>query len=217
MVKQALVDVADLLDVEGAEAESARLRGATARDSHLQVLQRLEQVQDSAVVDRQRLGGGRAPARSCGPSLQERKLIGVEEASAVCREGQPIVLHPAVDGTEGGQQAAPGVVAPLHNLFTYLVGCLPQLRMQGGDGVVLIVERIVQRQQPSLFSAEEKDQAHHHLDGGLVQLLLREARQECTAPILICQVDGLDQHLDGGTHLKAKLVCDFLLVGARSG
>jgi hypothetical protein len=57
MVQQALVDVADLFDVQGAEGEAAGFGGATARDLHLEELEGLQEVEHGAVMDRQRLGG----------------------------------------------------------------------------------------------------------------------------------------------------------------
>ena len=122
MVEQALVDVADLLDVQGAEGEAARLGWAAARHFHLQDLQRFEQVQHGAVVDRQRLGGRLAPGRAGRAPFQEREAVGVEEVAAVGGQAQILVLDAAVDGAEGGQQAAPGVVPPLQHLFAVLVG-----------------------------------------------------------------------------------------------
>ena len=86
MVEQALVDVADLLDVQRPEADPPGLGGAAARHPHLQELQRFEQVQHRAVVHRQRLGLGLPPGRPRLAAFEEREAVGVEQAAAVGRE-----------------------------------------------------------------------------------------------------------------------------------
>ena len=79
MVEQALVDVADLLDVE-------RLIGEQhARAAVLERLERVEQVQHRAVIDRQRVGRLLVPAAARPAALEERVAVGVEQAAAVGR------------------------------------------------------------------------------------------------------------------------------------
>ena len=51
VVEQALVHVADLLDVECAKREAPQFRAA-ARHAHLEELQRLQQMQHRAIADR---------------------------------------------------------------------------------------------------------------------------------------------------------------------
>ena len=77
VVEQTFVDVADLFDVERPEAEPAGLA------LHLQVLQRAEQVQHRAIVDRQRRGRGGAPRRPRLAAFEEREAVGVEQIPAV--------------------------------------------------------------------------------------------------------------------------------------
>ena len=59
MIEQAFVDMPDLLDIEGTEAETARF-GLTA-EANLEQLQRFEQMQDGAVIDLQRIRRRIAP------------------------------------------------------------------------------------------------------------------------------------------------------------
>src|SRR3989442_12544411 len=70
VIAQTLVDVADLLDVQGAEGETALLGRSATRHFDLQELQGFEQVQHGAVVDQERLGGRLLPggARGACPS-----------------------------------------------------------------------------------------------------------------------------------------------------
>ena len=75
MVEQALVDMADLLNVEGTERQAAWLR-RPSRHLHLEYLQRFQQVQHGAVINRQWLGLRRLPARVGRPPFQERKASG---------------------------------------------------------------------------------------------------------------------------------------------
>ncbi len=73
------IDVADLLDVERTERKSSRFRRTAARDFHAQELQRFEQVQHDAVVDRQRLGWRCPPVRACGAAFEERVAVGIKQ------------------------------------------------------------------------------------------------------------------------------------------
>ena len=51
------------------------------------------------------------PGRARLAAFEEREAVGVEQAAAVGRELAVVVPDAAVDGPEGGQQPAPGVVA----------------------------------------------------------------------------------------------------------
>ena len=67
-----------------------------------------------------------------------------------------VVRQPAVDGPEGRQQPAPGVVPALEHLLAVLVGRLPQLLADRGDGVVLVVEVALQ-ESSSRSSAQNRN------------------------------------------------------------
>ena len=61
------------------------------------------------------------------PPLEEREAVRVEQAAAVGRKVQRLVLHPTVDGPEGRQQPGPGVLPALEHLLAAPVGFLPEL------------------------------------------------------------------------------------------
>jgi hypothetical protein len=152
VIEQAFVNVADLFDVEGAEGDAPRFRGAAAWDAHSEELEGFEQVEDHAVVHRQRVGRGIAPAAGGFTAFEERVAIGIEKRSAVGRETHGLVLHAAVDGTEGGQQTRPGIVAAFKDFLAVLVGAFAQEFPQGRDGVVL-----AEQEEAAFFGGEEKN------------------------------------------------------------
>ena len=61
-------------------------------------LQRVEQMQDGAVVHGQRIRSHRLPVAAGGSALQERVAIGIKQAAAVGRKAQVVVRYAAVDG-----------------------------------------------------------------------------------------------------------------------
>ena len=77
-----------------------------------------------------------------------------------------------------------------------LVGRFLQLRHEGRDGVVLVVEWVAQEQQVPLLGREQEHQPHHDRQGGLVQVGLGDARQQLPAVVLVGPVERLDEHLD---------------------
>ena len=56
VIEQTFIHVTDLFDIEGAKAETTSFGGTTTRHLDLQKLQRFQQVQHRAIVDRQRIG-----------------------------------------------------------------------------------------------------------------------------------------------------------------
>src|ERR1019366_1822282 len=96
VVEQAFVDVADLFDIEGAEAEAATLADA-ARLLPLQELKGTEEMKHRAVVDGAGLRGRTAPFGTKRAALQERETVGVEKVAAVGRERGEIVRDAAMD------------------------------------------------------------------------------------------------------------------------
>src|ERR1039457_189914 len=96
VIEQAFVDVADLFDIEGAEAEAALLASA-ARRLHFQELEGAEKVKYGAVVDGAWPGGRAAPIGARRAAFQERETFGVKgrrrrpgarRDRARCRRGQ---------------------------------------------------------------------------------------------------------------------------------
>ena len=127
MVEQAFVDVANLLDVEGAEREPPRFGGAAAWHCDAEDLERLQQVQHRAIVHRQGPGVGRFPVRFLRTAFEEGEAVGVEEVATVGRQAQILVLHTSEDSAKGRQEAAPGVAAALQHLLASCIGCFAQL------------------------------------------------------------------------------------------
>ena len=212
VVEQTLVDVADLEDRQGPEAELAGRRRSAARQLHLEHLEGFQQVQDGAVIDRDRLAGRVLPTRPELAPFEEREPVGVEQFALVGGELEPLVLDAAVDRPEGRQQAAPRIVAAFQHLLAEVGRRDPQLLPQGRDGVVLVVKLVAQQQQIPLLGAEQEHQPHHDRQGGFVELVLGHALEQRPAAVPVRPVDRLDEHLDRLAHLIAKLVGDFLLV-----
>ena len=118
VVEQALVDVADLLDVERAVGQQH------ARAALVERLQRVEQVQHRAVVDGQRVGARVAPARARRAAFEERVAVGIEEAAAVGEQAQRVVLDAAVHGAKQREHAVPRGRRALQRVLAVAVGAL---------------------------------------------------------------------------------------------
>ena len=154
MVEQALVDVADLFDVQGTETQPPRFSRPTARNFDLQGLEGFQQMQDGAVVDGQRIARHFSPCRRLLSAFKERESVRIEQVAAIGRQRHSLMFDAAVHGPEGGKQAAPSIVPPLQDLFAVLIGGFPQLGAKGGNGIVLIEKRIAQEQQAPLLGTE---------------------------------------------------------------
>ena len=188
VVEQALVDVADLLDVERAVGQQH------ARAALVERLQRVEQVQHRAVVDRQRVR--RASSRqlvSGGAAFEERVAVGVEQAAAVGGQAQRVVLDAAVHGAEQREHAVPGGGRALERVLAVAVGALLQLRAQRARGERLGVERVVDRQQPALLGDEQEDEAHHHGRRAAVDLGVFEVSQQLAVAVAVLAVERGDR------------------------
>ena len=107
--QQALVDVADLLHVEGAERQPPAL----AADLH--VLDGAQHPQHGPVVH-----GGRAGRRSgvvCATAFEPWVAVGVEQAAAVGGQPQVLVRDTGVYGAGQREQPVPGGGAVLQGLL----------------------------------------------------------------------------------------------------
>ena len=140
VVEQALVDVADLLDVERLVGEQH------ARAALLERLQRVEQVQHRAVVDRQRVRRLLVPAAAGLAALEERVAVGVEQPAAVGGQPQRVVLDPAVHGAEQREDPVPGGGRALERILALAVGALLELGAQRARGERLGIAGVVDRQ-----------------------------------------------------------------------
>ena len=116
----------------------------------------LEQVQHGRLSIGSGLAGTSRHFESRGRPSRNGIAVGIEEAAAVGRQAQRFVLDAAVDGTERGQQAAPGVVPALEDLLAELVVVVLELLAQRRDGVVLRVEAGRSSRSRSRSSAESR-------------------------------------------------------------
>ena len=113
-------------------------------------------MQDDAVIHRQRFGGRAAPLAARGAAFEEGIAVRVEQRAAIGLHEQVLVLDAAMHGAEGGEQARPGIGAAFQHFFAVAVGHFLQLLLQGGDGVVVVVERLAEVQQAALFAENRK-------------------------------------------------------------
>ena len=83
------------------------------------------------------IGSGVAGVSSRFPGLRPSRkgTVGVEQVPGIRKQLHPLVLDPAEDCPEGGEQPAPGIVPPLQDLLALLVGRLLELGHKGRDGV----------------------------------------------------------------------------------
>ena len=160
VIKQTFIDMANLFDIERSKAQATALPAAT-RNLHLKELKRLKKVEDGAVVDREWFGADGLPSRTPLPPLKEREPIRVEEFASVSRQCGEVVIDSTMYGTKGCQQAWESVVAALQNFFAEPIGSLAKLIVESRNSVVVVIDKVGDREQVPLFSKEEKDQAHH--------------------------------------------------------
>ena len=105
VAEQALVDVADLLDVDVAERDPPR--GLALELGHLH---RAQHLQHHPVADRDR---ERAALAAGG---EEREPVGVEQRPAVRRQPQVLERRAAVERQRGREQPVPGQVRGVQRL-----------------------------------------------------------------------------------------------------
>ena len=157
------------------------------------------------VVVRQVVPAGRPPGG---------ETVGVEEVAAVRLNPQFVVVHAAVHGAAGGQEAVPSGCAGLKDLGVLEAFLLERLP-QGANCVEILVVPIVDREEPLLLLGdEEEDDAHHDGDSRFVHVVRFDAGQQGSAPIPVGTRDGVRQQLGGSPHLGAELVGDL---GLRAG
>src|SRR5262245_57728641 len=105
-------------------------------------------MQDHAVVHRKRLGRGCPPRGLAYPSFEKRITVGIEQRPAVGGHQQILMSDAAMHRSESGEQASPSVVPPLQHLFAVPVGDLLELLLKRRNGIIVIVKRLAQMQEP---------------------------------------------------------------------
>ena len=200
--EQALIDVADLLHVQGAEGEAAAL----AADDH--VLDGAEHPQHGAVVHggRPGRGGGRA---SVGAAFEPWIAVGVEQAAAVGGQPQVLVGDTGVDGAGDCEEPVPGG-GSLAEHRAEAVGLL-QLLDEVADAVGSDVEVVVAGQQAALLGEQQEHDPHHHRDDAGVEVVVADAGQERGVRFAVELVERRDEELDGLADLAAELLGDLFL------
>ena len=101
--------------------------------------------------------------------VQPREPVGVEERSAVGRHPHLVVVHAAVERLADREQAVPGVERLVEVLLT-VGSALLEVVEQVADGVGVPVE-LLGGQHAALLGEEQEHDAHHHRDGGLVDVV----------------------------------------------
>jgi len=162
VIQQTFIDVANLFNVEGTEGNPAGLRRAAAGHFQLKNLKRVEQVKHGAVADLERLSGLVTPVRTGFAAFEERKAVGIKERPAVGRQTHGFMLHPAIDGAEGGQKATPRVETGIKDFLNVFVRDLLKLIAQRGDGIdILVVFAIGWKKDFPFLRTHQENQPHH--------------------------------------------------------
>ncbi|HEV7522411.1 MAG TPA: hypothetical protein VGP89_15010 [Candidatus Angelobacter sp.] len=122
------------------------------------------------------------------------------------------MIYSGMNGAKGRQQPGPGIITALQNFFTVKVSYVLQLLTQGGDGIILVINRLAQVEQAALFCRKQKDQPHHDGKGGIIEALLVHALEQHAVRTLVKLVERLDEDFHRVADLVTKLVSDLLLV-----
>ena len=173
---QPLVDAADLLHVERLVREPLALH----HDEPLQ------HRQHRAVVERRRAHRRvlhRLPAESvpARPTLEPAVAVGVEQPARARRHHQRlpgfalsgVPLHAQIYGAKHGEQPRPRAEAAVH-----LVGVHPRVLdepvVQRQHAQVLLIQRVLHRQQVVLFGVQQEDQPQQHREQAAVHIAVGE-------------------------------------------
>jgi len=87
-------------------------------------------------------------------------------------------------------------VTAVEHLRSVTIGFFCQLPAQGRDGVAPVVDRIAEKEQPTLLGAEDEHQSHHHGQPGLVELGGLNVTEQVPVAVLVGLVETLHEHLD---------------------
>jgi hypothetical protein len=138
-LEQALIDVADLFDVEGPEGEPTPL------SAQADVLHGLEHPEDREVVDRR---------RGAFAAFQPRIAVRIEQIAAIGRQAQILVRDAAVKSPSEGEQSMPSAGPVLKGLLTTYGRAPFQLLDEPTDGIGGVITGIIAGQQPSLLGEQ---------------------------------------------------------------
>ena len=159
VAEQALVDVADLLDVDVAEGDPPR--GLAAQLGHLDGA---EDLQHDPVADRD----GQGVVRVAGG--EEGEACRVEQRPAVGRQPDVLERRAPVQRLGRGEQPVPGQVGSVEGFGALVAGTLVE-RVELVADAVPAGEQLALREQAAFLGEQQEDHPHHHGDGGLVDLV----------------------------------------------
>jgi len=87
--------------------------------------------------------------------------------------------------SESGEQASPSVVPPLQHLFAVPVGDLLELLLKRRNGIIVIVKRLAQMQEPALFGRKQKHKPHHYRKHSIVEHGFGHILEQCAMALSI--------------------------------
>jgi len=165
VVEQALINMTNLFNVQGPKTDPSRLRAAS-RNLHLQKLERFQKMKNGSVVDGNRLSprvapGGISPGGSVRSAFEERVTVRVKQVPAIRWQRELVVIRTSVNRPERCQQPRERIVPVFQHLLAMRIRVFPKAGVHGGDGVVVAIDRIRNRQKVALFGEEQEHQAHH--------------------------------------------------------
>ena len=178
-----------------AETEAASLA------PELDPLQRAEHRHHHAVVDRREktiVDVCAVERIATEPAFKERIPIRIEEATAVGRKIQPVIVtDPAVDQPESCEQTRPRAEPIEQNIS---IGFSFELIKQRRNRIVSIVGFVAEQQEFSFLSGEQEHEPHHHRHGTAVNLRGCVAK-ELAVPLPVGVAERADKKLDRAAHL----------------
>ena len=193
-LKEALVDVADLLHVQALVGQP--LGGAALA---LQDDQRAEHLGGHQVGDRH--------------PVEPRVARRVEHAAAVGRDAHLVVLAAAVDSGKRSEQARPGRRAQADDLVAVQVPLGLELVIQRADRVGVRIELRLDREQFVFLGVQQEHQAHHDGERAPVDLARFDHAEQRARGLAVQPGQLADEEFHGLADLGAKGVGDLGLRG----
>jgi hypothetical protein len=109
--------------------------------------------------------------------------------------------------TEERQQTVPRAGRSLQRFVTGDISDRTKLVEQRRGRKSLVVEVISQWEQATLLGVQEKDAAHEHTNGGFIDLVRVDGRQQLALPFSIRSADRAHKQLDRLPDLLTELAC----------